>query len=70
MYDNDSKPSLLAFCWMDRDRRYFIASGSSLSPGIPHVRQRWRQLDTEDPNADPERVELSLIHISEPTRLV
>ena len=39
MYDNDSKPSLLAFCWMDRDRRYFIASGSSLSPGIPHVRQ-------------------------------
>ena len=60
MYDNDSKPSLLAFCWMDRDRRYFIASGSSLSPGIPHVRQRWRQLNTEDPNADPERVELEV----------
>ena len=60
MYDDDSKPSLLAFCWMDRNRRYFIASGSSLSPGIPHIRQRCRQLDTEDPDADPERVKLEV----------
>ena len=39
MYNNDSQPALLAFCWMDRDRRYFIVSGSSLSPGMPHIRQ-------------------------------
>ena len=39
MYDNDSKPSLLVFCWMDHDRQYFISSDSSLSPDIPHVRQ-------------------------------
>jgi hypothetical protein len=50
---------LLAFVWMDRDRRYFIASGGSLSEGKPYVRHRWRQVD-DLPNASPERVELTV----------
>ena len=45
---------------MDRDRWYFIASGSSLSPDIPHIRMQWRQVNTEDPHADPEQVELEV----------
>ena len=51
--------SLIAFVWMDRDRRYFIASASSLEAGLPHVRNRWRQVDTS-PNAEAERVEVTV----------
>ena len=55
----DGFPYLLSFVWMDRDRRYFIASGSSLSDGTPIVRTRWRQVG-DDPEADPTRVELTI----------
>ena len=55
----DGEPSLLAFVWMDRDRRYFIASASSLAEGEAYVRQRWRQVDTSL-DADAERVELKV----------
>ena len=51
--------TLMAFVWMDRDRRYFIASSSSFADGLPHVRQRWRQVDTTL-NADAERIELTV----------
>ena len=61
--DADGLPSLLAFTWIDRDRRYFIASCSSLTEGQPYIRERWRQVGREDPNADPEKVEL---HIPQP----
>ena len=37
-------PSLMAFVWVDRDRRYFISSCSNLSQGTPYVRRRWRQI--------------------------
>ncbi len=47
------------FVWMDHDRRYSIASGSSLSDGTPIVRTRWRQIG-DDPEADPTRVELTI----------
>jgi hypothetical protein len=40
-----SGTTLLAFCWIDRDRRYFIATCSSLADGPPCVRQRMRQVD-------------------------
>jgi Transposase IS4 len=50
-------PSMLAFVWMDRQRRYFIATASSLEAGTPYKRWRWRQVDTV-PNADPSNVEL------------
>ena len=48
---------LLAFSWMDRERRYFICSGSNMSESLPNIRQRLRQEDKE-PNADPERLTL------------
>jgi Transposase IS4 len=60
--DHASGASLLAFCWVDRDRRYFITTCSSLTNGPPCQRQRWRQVD-KTPNAKPELVD---IHIEQP----
>jgi hypothetical protein len=58
MRDVDTNYStLLAFVWMDRDRRYFVSSASSLDAGKPYVRYRWRQID-QSPDADPERLEI------------
>jgi hypothetical protein len=53
----DGQPSLLAFVWMDRNRRYFIATGSCLQAGKTYSRNRWRQED-EEQDAPPNRVEL------------
>lgn len=44
---------LMAFVWVDRDRRYFISSGSSLSDGTVIQRTRWRQ--RKPGQEDPER---------------
>ena len=44
---------------MDRNRRYFIASGSSLQEREGYVRDRWRQV-SDDVEADPERVALEV----------
>jgi len=49
----------VAYVWMDRERRYFISTASSLAPGADYVRTRWRQVD-DTPNADPERVEMNI----------
>jgi hypothetical protein len=57
--DENGTPSMLAFCWMDRDRRYFISSASSLQPGRAYTRHRWRQV-SDELNAAPERVELAI----------
>lgn len=43
--DEDGKPYLLSFVWLDRERRYFITSGSSLAEGLPYFCEQWRQLD-------------------------
>ena len=48
---------LLAFAWMDRERRYFICSGSNMSDGEPNIRQKFRQEDEED-NAEPNNITL------------
>ena len=40
--DEDKMPKLLAFVWMDRNRRYFVSSCSSLVPGGPYSRLRRR----------------------------
>jgi hypothetical protein len=48
---------MLAFVWMDRERRYFIASAGSMSEGEPFVRQRWRQVD-QTANASPDQIQL------------
>ena len=57
MKDGNGSPSLFAFVWMDRDRRYFISSVSNLSPGTPYSRVRWRQVEDVETNNPPERVE-------------
>ena len=58
-YDgNSNSPNTLAFVWMDRKRRYFISSCSSLQKGKPWIRDRWHQVNREDPNAEAEKVEL------------
>jgi Transposase IS4 len=58
--DAQGHPSLLAFVWVDRDRRYFIASCSPLTPGALYCRRRWRQLADVASNELPERVMLDV----------
>ena len=48
---------LASFVWMDRERRYFIATAGSFEHGTPYTRVRWRQL-IDKPNAPPEKVNL------------
>ena len=45
-----AKPWIMAFVWVDRDRRYFISTASSLTDGNSYSRWRWRQpeLSLED----------------------
>jgi hypothetical protein len=43
--DADGIPIMLAYVWMDRNRRYFICNVSSLEPGAEYTRRRWRQVD-------------------------
>jgi hypothetical protein len=44
---------LMSFVWVDRDRRYFISSASSLCEGQSVARNRWTQRD-KGYNAEPE----------------
>lgn len=39
----EGEVALMAVMWVDRERRYFIASASSAAPGTPCNRVRWRQ---------------------------
>ena len=55
----DQYGQYLAFVWMDRDRRNFIAMAGSMEPGVPYNRMRWRQINQEE-NAPPEYVELEV----------
>ena len=55
----DGQPKMLSFIWMDQDRRYFIASASSLDSGILYSQKRWRQVLLEL-DALPENVELTI----------
>jgi hypothetical protein len=55
--DPESGTTLLAFTWVDRDRRNFIASCSSLSPGKMVDRDRWRQRD-KLPDAEPTKLKI------------
>ena len=38
-------PTMMAYVWMDRDKRYFISTASSLKYGKDYSRIRWRQPD-------------------------
>jgi Transposase IS4 len=53
--DAESGTQLLSFVWVDRDRRYFISTCSSLEEGSQIVRHRWTQRDTTA-NAEPSRL--------------
>ena len=55
-----SDPDLIAFTWVDRNRRFFISSCSSLRVAAPIVRHRMQQID-RSPNAAPvlQRLEIS-----------
>ena len=37
--------TMMAYVWMDRDRRYFISTASSLQDGKDYSRICWRQPD-------------------------
>ena len=50
-------PDLMAFTWVDRERRYFISNTSNLRPAPPIERRRLRQVDQTE-NASPEHVDL------------
>ena len=50
---------MVAFVWVDRERRYFICNGGNLDPTTPVFRSRWRQVD-DTPNAEPEHVALEI----------
>ena len=52
-----------AFVWVDRERRYFISTCSSLVDGAPYERKRIRQLLPVETQADPEKV---TIEVSQP----
>ena len=54
--DQESGTQLLAFVWVDRDRRYFISTASSLQAGTPVQQMRWTQAN-RTLNAEPERQE-------------
>ena len=41
--DATGSPDLMAVLWVDRDRRYFVATASSTRPGTPCERLRWRE---------------------------
>jgi hypothetical protein len=56
--DEESGTDFLAFVWVDRDRRYFISTCSSLAAGPPCIRWRWKQIDRETPNAPPQYSEV------------
>ncbi len=59
--DENSAPLMLAFCWMDQDRRNFISSTLSLQPGRAYSRFHWQQVSKE-PNAAPMRVKLNIFN--------
>lgn len=58
-YNEHGRPDLLAACYMDRTRNFFISNTSSLNPGTPQRRFRHRQVDTT-PDAEPECVEIEV----------
>ena len=40
--NTDGIAQIMAYAWMDRDRRYFVSTVSSLSDGRPYSRMPWR----------------------------
>jgi Transposase IS4 len=53
------EPWNMAFTWVDRDRRYFMSTRSSLPPATPYTQNRLQQVSMAS-NAPPEVVKLSV----------
>lgn len=51
---------LLAFVWVDRERRYFISNCSSIAPGSPYTRTRWRQVEDLSTQIEADRIEFTI----------
>ena len=69
---NDDKDAMMAYVWMDRDRRYFISTASTLEPTQLYIQERWRQQEHagmleegEDGNGvnNEEEVKQSLLYL-------
>ena len=52
--------TLLAFVWVDRERRYFISNCCSLAQGSPYSRIRWRQVDHVGTQIEPDRLQITI----------
>jgi hypothetical protein len=61
----DSGCTLLSFTWADQDRRFFISTCSSTSPGNPIQRRRWRQHDHPSTNNPPVLEDIAVIRQTE-----
>lgn len=59
-----SDPDLMAFTWVDRERRNFISSASNLRPTEPIIRFRTRQVAPVETQEAPERVRLSIPQVN------
>jgi hypothetical protein len=56
----NGQATMIAFVWMDHERRYFVSNTSSLQPGLPYTQNRWRQLSPPEMNEAPVRMELTI----------
>ena len=54
-------PKFLSVVWMNRERRYFISSASSLKEGTPYTSNIWRKVNEEE-SAEPENAEITIPH--------
>lgn len=51
---------LLSYVWLDRQRRFFIATSHGVSYGTSYMRKQWRQVSEVELDEAPERVELEV----------
>ena len=56
--DKETGTQLCAFVWLDRERRYFIATTSSLAEGSPVVWHQYCQIAIVETNKEPEKQEV------------
>ncbi|KAL9179705.1 hypothetical protein ACHAXT_008995 [Thalassiosira profunda] len=57
--EETGRPQLIAWAWMDRNRRFFVSTCCGLAEGTEIFRERYRQT-SEDPQADAERVAIEV----------
>jgi len=57
--DEESGTSVMATAWVDRDRKFFVSTCSSVAPGNNISRFRWRQVN-KGANSEPERMNIRI----------